>query len=101
MFLFIVPIMKTIYNDKKSSSKQFIGGDYRWLILVITAIILAGLNLIWHFRNKKAKWFRYLSFCMTALTVCAFYSDAVNRVESQSWSTLMDIMSTMNKVLWV
>lgn len=73
-----------------------------WLIFGISAIILAVLNIVWTLnnRNKKAKWFRFISLSLTALTVCAFYSDAAIRVAKEDWGGLMDIMPTMSKSLW-
>lgn len=38
---------------------------------------------------------------LTGLTVCSFYSDAARRVAVEDWVGLMDILSTMSKVLWV
>lgn len=51
-----------------------------WLVLGISAIIFAILNIIWVFRDKNAKWFRFLSVSLTALTVCSFYADGAARV---------------------
>lgn len=72
-----------------------------WALLGIGAIIFAVLGLIWAIQNKNAKWFSFLSLSLTALTLCAFYSDAANRVVSEDWGGLMDIMPTMNRVLWI
>lgn len=46
-----------------------------WLFFGIGAIIFAILNLVWSFQNKESKWFRFASLALTALTVCAVYSD--------------------------
>lgn len=73
-----------------------------WLIFGISAIIFTVLNIIWTFNNsnKKAKCFGFISLSLTALTVCAFYSDAAMRVAKEDWGGLMDIMPTMSKALW-
>lgn len=72
-----------------------------WFVLGISAIIFAILNIIWVFRNKNAKWFRFLSVSLTALTVCSFYADGAARVVKEDGGGLMDIMPAMSKILWV
>ena len=72
-----------------------------WMVLGVSAIAFAVLNIIWAFNNKNAKWFRFLSISLTALTVCAFYTDGAVRVVKEDWAGLMDIMPTMSNALWV
>ena len=72
-----------------------------WMVLGLSAIVFAALNMIWTFKNKNAKWFRFLSVSLTALTVCSFYADDAMRVVKEDWGGLMDTMPTMSKVLWV
>ena len=72
-----------------------------WLILGIVSIIFALLNVIFAIKNKSSKWYRFCSLSLTALTVCAFYSDAASRVVKEDWAGLMDTMPTLKKVLWV
>lgn len=72
-----------------------------WMIWGIGAIIFAILNLIWTFQNKSAKWFRFISLSLSALTLCAFYSDGAVRVANEDWGGLMDIMPAMSAALWV
>lgn len=72
-----------------------------WVIFGIGVIIFALLNAISVFKNKSAKWYRFCSLSLTALTVCAFYSDGARRVIKKDWAGLMDTMPTMNKALWV
>lgn len=72
-----------------------------WIIFGIAAIVFAALNLICAFQNKSAKWFRFISLSLTALTLCAFYSDGAIRVANEDWGGLMDIMPTMSTALWV
>ena len=72
-----------------------------WLFFGISAIIFTGFNLIYSFKNKNEKWFRFAALSFTALTVCSFYSDEAMRVLNEDWGGLMDIMPTMSKALWV
>lgn len=72
-----------------------------WFVTGTGAIIFAALNVLWSFRNKESKWFRFVSMALTAITICAFYSDGAVRVVHEDWAGLMDIMPSMSKVLWV
>lgn len=67
----------------------------------VGAIIFAILNLVWLFKQKSSKWFGFISLSLTALTVCAFYSDAAMRVINEDWGGLMDILPSMSKALWI
>ena len=72
-----------------------------WLAMGAGAIIFAILNLVWLFQQKSSKWFGFISLSLTALTVCAFYSDAAMRVINEDWGGLMDILPSMSKALWI
>lgn len=72
-----------------------------WIVLGAGAIVFAALNVVWSFRNKEAKWFRFASLALTALTICAFYSDGAVRVINEDWAGLTDIMPSISKVLWL
>jgi len=72
-----------------------------WLAMGAGAIIFAILNLVWLFKQKSSKWFGFISLSLTALTVCAFYSDAAMRVINEDWGGLMDILPSMSKALWI
>ena len=71
-----------------------------WLVFGISVIIFAGFNLISAFNHKNAKWFCFISLSLTALTMCAFYSDGAMRVVKEDWIGLMDTMPTVSKALW-
>lgn len=72
-----------------------------WLILGIVSIIFALLNVNLAIKNKSSKWYRFCSLSLTALTVCAFYSEQASRIIKEDWAGLMDTMPTLKKVLWV
>lgn len=72
-----------------------------WLAMGAGAIIFAILNLVWLFKQKSSKWFGFISLSLTALTVCAFYSDATMRVINEDWGGLMDILPSTSKALWI
>ena len=72
-----------------------------WLVMGAGAIVFAILNLAWAAKQKKSKWFGFISLSLTALTPCLFYSDATMRVSNEDWGGLTDILPFMNKALWV
>lgn len=69
-----------------------------WLVVGAGAIIFAILNLTWAFKQKRSKWFGFISL---SLTPCLFYSDAAMRVSNEDWGGLTDILPFMSKALWV
>ena len=93
-------ILKAI-NDKKVDKYWLVEVMTMWLIFGTVAIIFAILNVVSSFRNKEPKWFRFASLSFTALTVCLFYDDDAKRVISRDCSSLLDVMPTMSKALWV
>lgn len=72
-----------------------------WLVFGIGTILFTGLNVVCTFKNENAKWFRFLSMSLTALTVCSLYSDGAIRIVKKDWGGLLDIMPTMSKALWI
>jgi hypothetical protein len=72
-----------------------------WLVLGSAAIITAVLNLIFWKQGKETGCYRFASISLTALTMCAFYSDSARRVSVEDWAGLMDITPAMSKALWV
>lgn len=72
-----------------------------WLILGVGAILFAILNISSFSKNNTTRWYGVISLSLTALTVCAFYSDGARRVLVEDWSGLMDTMPTVSKALWV
>ncbi len=71
-----------------------------WLIFGAVAIITAFLNIIWTIRKHEAKWFRFISMSFTALTLCAFYTQAKQWVLTGAADQLLDVMPTLSIVLW-
>ncbi len=72
-----------------------------WLFLGIAAIITAVLNIIWTLNGLDAKWFRFISLSLTALTLCAFYTQVYQWILIKDWSALYDVVPTMSKALWI
>lgn len=70
-----------------------------WLFLSVAAVITAVLNIVWTMRNQDAKWFRFISLSLTALTLCAEYSLVEKWVLNEDWSALTDVVPGTSKVL--
>lgn len=51
-----------------------------WLAFGILAVIFAILNLVFAFKGKETKYFRFMSMALTILTVWKVYDD-INSVE--------------------
>ena len=51
-----------------------------WLFLGLASIITAVLNVFSWTRGKDTSYYRFASISLTALTMCAFYSDGAKRV---------------------
>ena len=71
-----------------------------WVIFGLSAIASAIANLLFWFLGKEAKFFRFLSLSLTALTLCAMYSMDAQWVIKEDWSALMDVVPTMSRYLW-
>ena len=71
-----------------------------WLFFGIIAMIMAVLNVVWTIRHREAKCFRFISLSFTALTLCAFYSQANHWATIGDSSALLDVMPTLSKALW-
>lgn len=72
-----------------------------WIILGLASIITAIMNIaVWR-QGKTEKYYRLASISLTALTMCAFYSDGAERAAAEDWSGLMDIIPAMSGNLWV
>ena len=72
-----------------------------WMVSGLSAIITAFINIVSLVRDKETKYYRFVSFSLTALTLCAFYDDAARRVTVEDWGGLMDILLIMSIALWV
>lgn len=72
-----------------------------WVILGVSAIAAACLNLLFWILKKETKFFRFLSLSLTALTICAIYKLDAGWVLMEDWPALMDVVPTMSKCLWV
>lgn len=72
-----------------------------WMIFSLIAIIFALLNLYTFIVDKDPKWFRFISLSFTTLTICACYNDATRRIIDDDITGAMDVMPTMNHILWI
>ena len=71
-----------------------------WIFFGFSAILTAILNIAWWALGREAKFFRFLSLSLTALTVCAFYAQATSWTMQEDWSALMDVLPGVSVWLW-
>ena len=72
-----------------------------WMFFAVGAVVMAILNLCQYMRRKPAKWFRFLSLALTALTLCSFYSQVGVWIAAGDWAAMEDVVPFMSKALWV
>ncbi len=71
-----------------------------WILLGVSAIIAAVFNVVWTIKGRDAKWFRFISLSMTALTMCAEYSLVNTWVTAGDMAALQDVVPGMTRALW-
>lgn len=72
-----------------------------WLFFGLTSIITAIMNVVSWSKGKDPKYYRFASLSLTALTMCALYSDEARRVTASDWGGLMDVMPSMAPMLLI
>ena len=72
-----------------------------WLILGVMAIAATFINLYMYKTGKEYKLAMALGLSFTALTLCAEYRAISRWVKSEDWAALLDVVPTMEKLLWV
>ena len=72
-----------------------------WFVFGSAAIITAILNIFRTIRGKDAKWCRFISISLTALTLCSFYSQAGAWALHNDWSALEDVVPSVSVILWM
>ncbi len=71
-----------------------------WLILGIIAVIATFTNLYMYKTGRDYKLAMAMGLSFTAFTLCAEHSLISNWVRAEDWSALLDVVPTMEKVLW-
>lgn len=72
-----------------------------WFIFGLIAIIATFLNLYMYKTGKDYKLAMVTGLSFTALTLCAEHSLISNWVKNEDWSALLDVVPTMEKMLWL
>ena len=72
-----------------------------WFVFGVGAIMAAVFNITWTVKGEDAKWFRFISLSLTALTLCAFHSQDAIWVLNQDWGALEDVVPAMSRDLWM
>ncbi|MDO4772377.1 MAG: hypothetical protein Q4A72_02280 [Bacillota bacterium] len=71
-----------------------------WLFFGIAAILAALFNVLVSAKRRPNVWYGFASLSLSALTVCAFYQEAAEKVIHNDFAYLMDVMPTASKLLW-
>jgi hypothetical protein len=71
-----------------------------WLILGLIAIVATFINLYMYKTGKDYKFAMAMGLSFTALTLCAEHSLVSNWVKAEDWAALLDVVPTMETVLW-
>ena len=72
-----------------------------WILFGIGAIITAIAGFICFVKHREAKWFRFASLSLTALTLCAFFSQVAGWTQAEDWSAMIDVVPTLSTLLWI
>lgn len=75
-------------------------GIVMWIILGIIAIVATLINLYMYVAGKDYKLAMAIGLSFTALTLCSEYSLVSGWVKVEDWSTLLDVVPSMEKALW-
>ncbi|WP_214893541.1 hypothetical protein [Exiguobacterium sp. H66] len=71
-----------------------------WLLFGILAIFATAVNLILYFIGKDYKLAMAAGLSLTALTLCAEYSQLASWVEAEDWAALADVVPGMERAWW-
>lgn len=72
-----------------------------WMVFGILAVIFAILNLVFSFKGKDARYFRFISMALTIITVWKVHDDDITRFFMKDFAALEDVAGTMTKALFV
>ena len=72
-----------------------------WLAFGILAVIFAILNLVFAFRGKEAKYFRFMSMALTILTLWVALKEELNLFFIKDFTALEDTAPTLINGLFV
>lgn len=71
-----------------------------WMVFGILAVIFAILNLVFSFKGKDARYFRFISMALTIITVWKVHDDEIARYFMRDFAYLEDVSGTMTKALF-
>ena len=72
-----------------------------WILVGLLAIGATSLNLYMYATGKDYKLAMAMGLSFTALTLVAEYSMVSSWVKAEDWSALVEVVTTMETVLWV
>lgn len=72
-----------------------------WLVFGIMAVIFAILNLVFAFKGKEAKYFRFMSMALSIITLWVALKEELNLFFIKDFSALEDTAPTLINGLFV
>lgn len=72
-----------------------------WLVFGILAVIFAILNLVFAFKGKEAKYFRFVSMALTIITLWVALKEELNLFFIKDFAALEDTAPTLINGLFV
>lgn len=72
-----------------------------WIVFGGVAIVSTFLNLYFYIKRKDYTLAMGIGLSFTALTLVAEYSIVSNSLIEEDWSSLLDVVPTMEMVLWI
>lgn len=72
-----------------------------WFVFGVLAVIFAILNLVFAFKGKEAKYFRFMSMALTIITVWVAFKYELNLFFIKDFAALEDTAPTLINGLFV
>ncbi|MCM2676848.1 hypothetical protein [Alkalicoccobacillus plakortidis] len=72
-----------------------------WVLFGVIAIVATFINLYMYIAGKDYKLAMAIGLSFTALTLCAEYSLVTEWVKAEDWAALLDVVPSMERVLWI
>lgn len=72
-----------------------------WFVFGILAIGATAINWYCYWKGKNYSLAMGVALSFTSFTLCAEQTLVSNWVKDEDWSSLMDVIPSMDKVLWI
>lgn len=72
-----------------------------WVLFGALTILATMTNIVLYIKGKNYELAMAIALSLTALTLCAEYQLIANWVVHEDWAALLDVVPTMEKMLWL